>query len=123
MTIETAEFKFFTIPYPPSANRYWRVPKALGRPILSSEARAYKQLAGYEALRQGVKKVPGPLSIELRVYRPRKIGDLDNTAKVALDSLNGIAWDDDGQIVHLEMFRYDDSKNPRIEVIVSEFQF
>ncbi len=108
----------FTLPYPPSLNRYWRVPRALGRPILSAQARAYKISAGLEARRQGVKPLAGPVAVTIEVFRPQRRGDLDNTAKVALDALNGIAWADDDQIVRLELIRFDDKLNPRLLVTV-----
>lgn len=110
----------FTLPYPPSVNRYWRFPRALGRPILSAEARAYKANAGLEARVQGVTPLAGPVSVQINVFRPQRRGDLDNTAKVALDALNGIAWEDDEQIVHLELDRFDDKARPRLEVTIEQ---
>lgn len=106
------------LPYPPSANKYWRFPRGLSRPIVSEEARAYKLRASAEARYQGAKRLSCAVSVEIDVYRPRKIGDLDNTAKVALDALKGVAWDDDDQIVALQMRRFDDKDMPRLEVRV-----
>ena len=40
-------------------------------------------------------------------------------AKAVLDGLNGYAYEDDAQVVHLSMTRYDDARNPRILVRVS----
>lgn len=108
-----------TLPYPPSSNRYWRVPRYLGYPILSREAIAYKNTAGWEAKRQGVKVLAGEIEVRIHAYRPRRRGDLDNLAKVALDALNGIAWTDDDQIVGLEMRRFDDPKNPRLMIRIN----
>jgi crossover junction endodeoxyribonuclease RusA len=112
----------FTLPYPPSANRYWRMPRALGRPILSQEARVYKHEAGWEAKRQGVRLLAGDIEVRIHAYRPRRSGDLDNLAKVAMDALNGIAWTDDSQIIAIEMRRFEDSQNPRLIVRVSQQQ-
>jgi Holliday junction resolvase RusA-like endonuclease len=63
-----------------------------------------------------LKALGGPLGVKLYVYRPRRRGDLDNTLKVILDALNGIAWVDDGQIEMLHVERFDDKTNPRVEL-------
>lgn len=49
--------------------------------------------------------------------RPTKKPDLDNIAKIILDSLNGIAYKDDSQVVMLTVAKYY-SENPRVEVIL-----
>jgi Holliday junction resolvase RusA-like endonuclease len=36
------------------------------------------------------------------------------------DALNGLAYEDDKQIVELHAYRYDDKKNPRIEIEVEQ---
>lgn len=47
--------------------------------------------------------------------------DLDNIAKIILDSLNGIAYNDDKQIVHLEVHKnYTIDEPEHIEVMLSE---
>lgn len=51
--------------------------------------------------------------------RPTKKPDLDNIAKIILDSLNGIAYKDDSQVVGLNISKYY-SENPRVEVILEE---
>lgn len=47
--------------------------------------------------------------------RPTKKPDVDNIAKSILDSLNGIAYKDDSQIVDCEIHKYY-SSIPRVEV-------
>ena len=110
----------FTLPIPPSVNRYWRQGK--GRVFVSNEARAYKTEAGWLAKMAGVQCVPAPqrVSVHLRVYRPQQRGDLDNYLKVLLDSLNGIAWDDDSQVFRINATLDDDKDEPRIEVEVKK---
>ncbi len=105
--------RFITLPYPPSANAYWR--NVRGRVVVSAEARAYKRKVGLT-----VQSTPldGPLAIEVHVYRPRKAGDLDNTLKVLCDALNGIAWRDDSQVVEIHAYRGDDKADPRVELRV-----
>jgi Holliday junction resolvase len=108
----------FTLPYPPSANVYWRTNRH-GHTYVSEEAVAYKREAGYCAILGGCDTpLQGELIVYLDAYRPAKRGDLDNTIKVTLDSLNGIAYLDDQQVVEIHARRFDDKKNPRMEVIV-----
>lgn len=42
---------------------------------------------------------------ELDGDMPRWRGDLDNIVKLTLDALNGIAWKDDKQVIHLDCFK------------------
>lgn len=108
-----------TLPYPPSANRYWRTFK--GRMLVSREARAYKVAAALQAKAAGLSApLEQAVAVVLRVYRPRRIGDLDNSIKVTLDSLRGVAFLDDKQVVRIEAERHDDKANPRVEVEVVE---
>jgi crossover junction endodeoxyribonuclease RusA len=106
------------LPYPISANRYWRSVPGRGV-LLSAEARRYKEDAGKEALAAGVRPVDGPVALTVTLYRPAKRGDLDNRLKVLLDALGGgIAYRDDSQVVELHAYRCDDAANPRVEVQV-----
>ncbi len=116
----------FTLPTPPSANRYWR--NVNGHMTKSKEAKDYIELAGWKVLAQVETGVLSalceggkPLSVSLRWYRPAKRGDLDNSLKVALDALSGLVYKDDKVIVHIEAFRFEDKKNPRLEVTVKEW--
>lgn len=103
------------LPYPPSANRYWRVWR--GRAVKSSEARAYQ--AKVKALWGGTAPASTPVAVTLDVVRPQKRGDLDNAAKVILDALGGgCAYGDDSQIVELHMYRSDNKKDPCVNVTI-----
>jgi Holliday junction resolvase RusA-like endonuclease len=42
----------------------------------------------------------------IRAIRPTKKPDMDNIAKIVLDSLNGIAYKDDSQVVDLVVRKY-----------------
>lgn len=104
----------FTLDLPPSANRYWR--HAKGHTYLSPEAKAYRDVAGWQARAAGCQPMAGAVGIEVKVFRARKAGDLDNSIKVLLDSLQGICYTDDKQITELHAYRHDDPKEPRVEV-------
>jgi len=108
----------FTIPVPPSANRYWMV--ANNRIIVTPEAKTYKTRIFYQL----GSKIENPLrqdvAINFTVFRPSKRGDLDNYNKVMLDALKGICYLDDSQVVEIHAFRADDKTNPRVEFLVYE---
>lgn len=106
------------LPYPPSANRYWR--HVGSKVLLSAEARAYRLKVQLLAKSQKsiLRPLAGPLSVFVDVHRPRRAGDLDNSLKQLLDALRGVAFEDDSQIVELHAFRHDDKQNPRAVVRV-----
>ena len=112
-----AEPMTITLPYPPSSNRYWRV--ANNRTYKSAEAKQYQELVGWTVKAAGVQPLAGNVSIKVNIYRPRKSGDLDNRLKIVIDSLNGIAYEDDRQIVEIHARRFDDKNNPRVEIEVT----
>jgi crossover junction endodeoxyribonuclease RusA len=100
--------------YPPSANRYWR--KFRNVIVKSKEARDYQ--AAVKLRFAGRKPMRGPVVVSLNVFRPKRTGDLDNTLKVLLDALKGVAYVDDSQIVELHAWRNEDKFYPRVVVKV-----
>lgn len=108
------------LPYPVSANRYWRHVMMRGHAVtlLSREAKAYKAEIQQRAMLAGIRKpLDGRVSLSLELYpeRPKdwakrsqarpddwddtvRCMDLGNCEKVLSDALNGIAWNDDSQI-------------------------
>lgn len=124
-TLRPGEQIRVTLPYPPSANRYWRsrviTPKsgpAIVSTYVSAEAKAFKERAGWLLKAAGVRK---PLAgrvhvhIELWPHRPQDWArrakadplywadtvqrlDLDNCRKVVTDALKGVVIDDDRQV-------------------------
>jgi crossover junction endodeoxyribonuclease RusA len=105
-----------TLPEPPSSNRYWRVYR--GRAVLSKEALAYREAVAEVAVREGVQPIEGPIAVSLDWYRGRRAGDLDNRLKQVLDSLQGIAYENDSQVIRLTAARFDAPRNGRLEVRV-----
>ena len=107
-----------TLPYPPTANTFKSAIVVNGRAcmILTKRAREYKAAAAAAVQSAGLSLLDGPLTITLRVFRPRKVGDLDNSLKIAIDCLKGAAFRDDEQIVEIRAFRYDDKHCPRVEM-------
>ena len=106
----------YTLPVPPSANRYWRIYH--NRMVVTDEARTYKQEIAL--LLRGAIPLTGRVAVNLSVFRPRLSGDLDNYNKVMFDALQGLAYRNDNQIVEIHSFRKDDKYNPRVEFLVSD---
>lgn len=114
-----------TLPYPPSLNRMYRsvVIGRFARVLLSKEAREYKDAVALRCIRAGLVTPilkPQLLSIEIRLFRPRRSGDIDGALKGLLDSMQGFVYENDSQIKELHVVRGDDKHNPRVEVTVSE---
>lgn len=95
------------LPYPISTNRYWRTFR--GMTVVSKEAKAYKEQVAQIAQLSGCIKHNGNVSIDITLYPKRnkdgsanaKVLDLDNCLKVVLDALQGVAYDNDKQVVAL----------------------
>lgn len=99
------------LPIPPLANHYLRV--ARNRIYKTAQARSYR--AQCEAIcRAALPAGPfiGPVRVTFVWYRKRRMGDLDNVAKVLFDALSGLLYADDKQIVEI-LARRDDSRRDR----------
>src|SRR5215813_12704862 len=105
-----------TLPYPPTANLFWR--HFRGRVVVSTAARKYRETVKHLCMLDCVQPLTGEVGMSVSVYRPRKAGDLDNTLKVLIDALRGLAYEDDSRIVLINAQRFDDKNNPRAEVYV-----
>ena len=106
----------YTLPLPPSANRYWRMFR--GRVITSSEAQNYRAAVAALLYQYHVEPLTGAVCVSISVYRQRKAGDLDNRIKIVLDALQGICYIDDKQVTELHAFMFDDRQHPRCIVDV-----
>lgn len=113
-----------SLPMPPSSNRYWRTvayidkrtKKLAAATFVSDEAKKYKQQV--RILANLPRLIFGEISVSVKVFRPRRSGDLDNRLKVLCDAMQGVVYENDSQIVELHAFRLEDKKNPRVEVEV-----
>ena len=114
-----------TLPYPPSANRYWRtrviVPKgkdlksAIVSTYVSSEAKQFKEAVGWLLRSAGVRQpMQGRVAVHIELWPHRPLDwakraksdplywadtvqrlDLDNARKVVNDALKDLAFGDD----------------------------
>lgn len=74
------------IPWPPSANRYWRSVGGLNKPYVSPEARKYIALIKtYNLLKKTC--FHGRISLYIEAFPPdKRKRDIDNVLKVVCDS-------------------------------------
>ena len=91
-----------------------------GRWYTPQATRAYEEAVGVAARAAGVcQPYEGAVRLLIDLWLPdRRRRDVDNCAKSICDALNGIAYEDDSQIVELIIRRHIDRERPRAEVIV-----
>lgn len=137
--VDTSAGVTLVLPYPISANRYWR-PVRIGEHITivpTKEAKAYKADVQKRALLAGVRKpILGRVTIAVELYphrpldwakRAAKLGDawsdtvqcidLDNANKVLMDSLRGVAIEDDKWVRKIVAERMEPDANPARVVV------
>lgn len=130
-----------TLPAPISANRYWRtrVAKGIVMTYISPEAKTFKADVAYILRDAGVRKpIEGRVAVNITLYphrpldwqkRQQKLGDawddsvrsidLDNAIKVTLDSLKGLAFEDDVWVRSIWSMRAEpDALGARMVVVV-----
>ncbi|PHV69549.1 hypothetical protein CS063_14990 [Sporanaerobium hydrogeniformans] len=94
----------------------WIYQDSIGGPKLEGEIEA-RVVCMYPIPKSMTKK--NRKLIEEGKLHPTKKPDLDNVAKIILDSLNNIAYADDSQVVKLTVEKHY-SDNPRVEVTLTE---
>ena len=105
----------FTVPGNPIPKARPRVYR--GRAITEVATMRAEQLVVMHARRAKVKPIEGPLVVELWFFRDSKRRcDWDNLAKLTCDALNGVAWQDDDQVVDAIVHKRIDKEHPRTEV-------
>lgn len=114
-----AEDGWLVLPYPPSVNRYLGASKT-GRFFKTKEGKTFDAEVKRICALKGIKPLLGELVFTMRLYRPRKCGDVHNYGKQLADALQGFLYEDDKQIVEFHAYRFDDKENPRVEVRVTQ---
>jgi len=70
------------------------------------------------------KLLEGPLMMHIDgYYATRRVVDAPNLSKSICDTLNDVLYYDDRQIISCTTTKSYDKENPRIEILVKEFQF
>ena len=129
------------LPYPLSANRYWR-PVKLGKHISivpTSEAKAFRKDIAARCRAVGITApITGRVHVDVKLYprrpldwktRQRKLGagwddgvmciDIDNANKVLLDSLKDVAIEDDRWVRRLTAERMEPDGEARVVVTIT----
>lgn len=84
--------------------------------------RDYEEAVGWAYREAGGSLHEGPMGLRVIFWHStRRRADLDNLIKAIADSLSGIAWKDDSQIVYLEASKNINTDEPRAEVEVWEW--
>jgi crossover junction endodeoxyribonuclease RusA len=134
------------LPYPLSANRYWRsfVPKGHQRAIvtLSDEAKSFKSQVQWMCKAAGIKSpITGRVHIDIQLFpkrpqdyekRMNKLGagwddtvqciDLDNANKVLFDAIKGIAITDDKWVRKLTAERMEPDGDARVVMTITPIE-
>ena len=116
------------LPYPPSANRYWRhvpIPNKRGAVVvkISAEGRKYQELVARAVVDSGLTKIRGAISLKIYMYTPdQRRRDIDNIRKPLYDACTKAGlWEDDSFIVHDPAFKYLDlAKEGRIVLKIQQ---
>lgn len=93
---------------------YWEAKKQVKKPI-SREVPLIVELNVFRRLTASLKKKAE--DAELGLIQPTTRPDIDNYIKQVFDALNGIVWEDDGQIVRVTAAKWY-SSTPRLEIRV-----
>lgn len=136
-----------TLPYPVSANSYWRSRvMRMGRvsrsvTYISDEAKAYKHQVALAVLAAGFAQIEGRVQITytLHPHRPKdwvkrakadqegwedsvQCLDLDNAQKVLLDALKGVVMQDDKWVRKIVAERGEPVDGGKLVVIVEKYK-
>lgn len=89
---------------------------------MSSEGKAIKDGYTLQARSQWQNKpIEGSIEVNISLFfGTLRKADIDNFGKLLLDSLTGVCWIDDSQIVKMTICKLYDKKKPRIEIAVSK---
>jgi crossover junction endodeoxyribonuclease RusA len=105
MSTREGQIVTYELPYPPSANTYWR--NLSDRTLISRKGRRYRKEVAALLMLERARPMLGALILRVKVYPPdRRKRDLDNILKALLDALeHGGAFEDDNQIAALHIER------------------
>jgi crossover junction endodeoxyribonuclease RusA len=113
----------FWLPFPPSANHYWRATARGG--YLTQKAKNYHSAVLAVVMQNRLKKnLTGRLRVELYVHPPdRRQRDIANSEKVLCDSLQkSQVYENDTQIDQLYIERCEIKKDGAVRVRILELE-
>lgn len=99
------------------------VNKRTGRPsiVKSKEAKEYTKYVHMECLRQKIKPLKGKLSFSMDILiKDRKDFDIDAVQKLLFDSLEGIVYKNDRDIVEMIARKHTDVEKDGLNILIKE---
>jgi len=109
----------FTVPGNPVP--WQRAQSRRGQRFTAPETRRFQAKVQAHARQARAKPLAGPVLLAVDFYRETAHAcDLDNLIKTVSDALNGIAYEDDRQIVAILATKNVDRSCPRVMITVSE---
>ncbi len=86
------------------------------------KTKEYEKLVGWMARCAGCKPLNGPIVVNLDLYIKGRSGDADNYCKSILDGLNGVAYEDDDQVIELLVRKHKVTRKEeeRVEIRIQE---
>ena len=104
--------KEYIFPFrPPSVNTYWR--RSGSRFHISEAGQKFKYNVQAYMMAQKKKLSKEKLEVDLILnFKDKTVRDIDNFCKGIFDSLTGILWEDDSQIVKLHITKNTGTKKP-----------
>jgi Holliday junction resolvase RusA-like endonuclease len=109
------------LPLPPPLNSLYRHHGHIV--YMTREGKEWKDNAKWELIEEIEKQKVKPttnktvkMSIKLYLKRDR---DIDGSLKILLDSLQGFLFINDSQVKYLEIEKFIDRENPRVEMIIT----
>ncbi len=87
------------------------------------KTKEYEKLVGWVWRCAECKPLKGPIAVKLRLFIRGRSGDVDNYSKSILDGLNGVAYEDDNQVIELQIrkFKVKRKEEERAEIEIREF--
>lgn len=90
---------------------------------MNQEGKTLKESYQWQAKSQCKKILSDELEVWIKIYfGTKRKSDWDNFHKLSMDSLTGIAWQDDSQIQIAHVEKQYDKENPRIEIIIKKYE-
>ena len=92
-----------------------------GRFYTPLSTKAHERRIAWFARAKMLHPLTGPVALKAVFYRQSETAcDVDNLLKALMDGLQGIAYENDSQVEHVEGIKRIDRKNPRTEVEIHE---
>ena len=123
--IREVSFEIQGQPVPKARPRVTRLKNGLSRTFTPKATEAYAELVAWsyrKEVGEGI-QLEGDLYFKGVFHREgKRRADFDNLAKAVTDALNGIAYQDDAQIVSAEVWVLYGAKQPRAKVTLRELE-